>query len=461
MADFDSTRILIYAFNYADRILQEVPYLRFSAERSLCFLWDLRDPAVRAVVITSEPVDPYTLEYHFRDVFRFDDRTIESVRERLTLLTPDSHQLRPLDDLVLGEDRIVDALRSAAQDSTRTTIVHFMASDSLDELARRVGAGLEEGSQPFVTRWGSKGGGKEILLRAGVAVPDGSAEELRSEEGVLREIERLSSGPRRARRVMVKLSASTYAASIGNVLIDCAKLTDTGNLLTAAEVIRMPADDFYQELAEGGAIVEEFLEEVTSSPSGQGYIRADGSVKVVACHDQVLSGGQYWGCRFPAEERWRPVITEAVRRTGAVLSELGHRGTFGIDFVIAGERGPLAVEINLRKVGPSHVLRYAEALVGREVDEDGLLRHADGRPVCYVHGRLLEPEALGRLDPRAAVERLKAEGLLYRPDKGEGVVLHVLGALRSCGFVELTALAPDFEAADAYSKAAEAALMRG
>ncbi|MGX1855155.1 L-propargylglycine--L-glutamate ligase BesA [Streptomyces sp. NPDC055299] len=460
MADFDSTRILIYAFNYADRLLEEVSYLRYSAERSLCFLWDLRDPAVQAVVVTSEPVDPYTLEYHFRDVFRFDDHMIESVRERLTLLTPSSHRPRPLDDLVLGEDRIVDVLRGAAQKSARTSIVHFMASDSLDELARQVGADLEEGHQSFGARWGSKAGGKEILLRAGVAVPEGSAMELHSEEAVGREVERLASGPRRPRHVMVKLSPSSYAASIGNVLVDCDKFGSTGDLLAAAEVIRMPSDDFYRELAEGGAIVEEFLEDATSSPSGLGHIGADGAVKVVASHDQVLSGGQYWGCRFPAEERWRPVISDSVRRTGAVLAELGHRGTFGIDFVMAGERGPLAVEINLRKVGPSHVLRYAEALVGREVGDDGLLRRSDGQSMCYVHGRLHEPAALGRIDPRTAVERLRAEGLLYRQDKGEGVALHVLGALTACGFVELTALAPTFEAADAYIKAAEASLMR-
>ncbi|MEU3711877.1 L-propargylglycine--L-glutamate ligase BesA [Streptomyces catenulae] len=460
MANFDSTRILIYAFSYAERLLEEVSYLRYSAERSLCFLSDLRDPAVQAVVVTSEPVDPYTLEYHFREVFRFDDRMIESVRERLTLLAPESHQPRALDDLVLGDERLVAALRSATRDSDRATIVHFMASDSLDRLADTLGADLEEGSQPFVTRWGSKAGGKEILLRAGVAVPEGSAEELHTEQSVVREIQRLATGPRRARQTMVKLSSHSYAASIGNVLIDGEKLDRTGDLLGSAEVIRMPADDFRRELAGGGAIVEEFVDGITSSPSGLGHIDADGTVTVVATHDQVLSGGQYWGCRFPAEERWRPAIGEAVARTGAVLAELGHRGTFGIDFVVAGERGPLAVEINLRKVGPSHVLRYAEALVGERVGADGLLRRCDGRQVRYVHGRLHEPEVLGALDPKTAVERLREEGLLYRHDKGEGVALHVLGALTTCGFVELTALAPTFEAADAYFKAAEASLLR-
>ncbi|MER0240649.1 L-propargylglycine--L-glutamate ligase BesA [Streptomyces sp. HSW2009] len=459
MADFDSTRILIYAFSYAERILEEVPYLRYSAERSLCFLWDLRDPAVRAVVITSEPVDPVTLEYHFRDVFRFDDRMMHSARERLTLLTPSSGRKRPLDELCLGDERIMDVLQKATEQSSRATVVHFMASDALGQLAQRVGADLEEGPQSFVARWGSKAGGKQILARAGVAVPEGPTETLHSERDVVRAIERLTAGPRRVPRVMVKLSASTYTASIGNVLVDCDELRRTGDLIAAAEVIRMPAEDFHRELATGGAIVEEFLEGIDSSPSGLGHIGADGTVKVAATHDQVLSGGQYWGCRFPAEERWRPGIADAVLSTGAVLAELGHRGTFGIDFVTAGERGPIGVEVNLRKVGPSHVLRYAEALVGREVDADGLLRRSDGRPMCYVHGRLHKPEELSSLDPGVAIERLRAHELLYTHDKGEGVALHVLGALRACGFVELTALAPTFDAADAYLTAAEASLL--
>ncbi|MEV4340078.1 L-propargylglycine--L-glutamate ligase BesA [Streptomyces sp. NPDC049590] len=460
MADSGYTQILIYALNYADRMLEEVPYLRYSAERSLGFLWSLKDPEERAVVVTSEPVDPYTLEYHFRDVFGFDDRTADSARERLTLLTPSARGPRPLDDLVLGDDGLVAALRDAVGKTPRADIVHFMASEALDELARRIGAGLDEGHASLAARWGSKAGSKEILLRASVPVPGGGAEALRDEAEVAAAIRRLAGGPDRPRHVLVKVSASTWAASVGNMLVDCEEYARTGDLLGSAEVLRMSAAEFHRELADEGVIVEEFLEGVTSSPSGQGYVAADGTVKVLACHDQVLSQGQYWGCRYPAEERWRPAITDAVARTGAVLASLGHRGSFGVDFVIARGRGPLAVEINLRKVGPSHVLRYAEALVGRDVGEDGRLRRPDGQAMCYVHGRILDPAALGRLDPRSAVARLRAEDLLYRRDRGEGVALHVLGALKTCGFVELTALAPTFEGAERYTEAARAALLR-
>ncbi|MEU3413063.1 L-propargylglycine--L-glutamate ligase BesA [Streptomyces sp. NPDC006658] len=458
MTDPGSTKILIYAFNYADRMLEEVPYLRYSAERSLCFLGDLRDPDTRMVVITSEAVDPCTLDYHLREVLRFDERTLDDVRRRLTLLTPASRAARPLDSLVVEDEALVETLRRTVSERPAGVIVNFSASPATDELGRRTGAAPEEGGHPFVARWGGKGGGKEICLRAGVAVPKGTSEVLHSEEEVVEAIHRLSHGTAPARRAMVKLAPITWAASIGNVLVDCERLRHTGDLLASAEVIRLPADEFRRELARHGAIVEEFLDKVTDSPSGLGRVERDGTVRAVACHDQVLSGGQYWGCRFPGDERWRPAIVDAVRRSGEVLSGLGHRGTFGVDFVVAGERGLLAVEINLRKVGPSHVIRCAEALVGARVGADGMLRGTDGRPVYYTHGRLLEPETLGKLNPRAAVERLRSEGLLYRHDTGEGVALHVLGALNACGFVELTALAHAPDAADDYSRAAQAVL---
>lgn len=456
MATTHLTNIIIYAFPFADRALREVPYLRYSAERSLGLLEKLRDPQLRIIVITSEPVDSYTLEYHFRDIFRFDDRATEEALKRLTLLTPGSREAVPLDQMVLRDDHIMDILKSAASDSNSVSIDNFSASDSLDKIAQQIGADIAEGNNSFVSRWGSKAGGKEVLTSAGVTVPRGTTEVLYGEAAVKSAINRLAHGPRPPRRALVKLNSNTWAASIGNVLVDCERLRRTGDLIASADVIRMPAEDFRHELHDDGAIAEEFIDGVISSPSGQGLIRADGSIEVTACHDQVLTDGQYWGCRFPVDEQWRPAITDAVGQVGAALASRGHRGTFGVDFVVADDGALTAVEVNLRKVGPSHVIQYVRTLVGGRFGRDGLLRRGDGEQVCYVHRRLLDPEHLGRLRPQAAVEALGEMGLLYRHCTGEGVVLHVLGALNMCGHVEVTAIGPTHEAAEVYcAKAAE------
>ncbi|MFD0393894.1 hypothetical protein ACFQ3Z_22075 [Streptomyces nogalater] len=289
MADSGYTQILIYALNYADRMLEEVPYLRYSAERSLGFLWSLRDPEQRAVVVTSEPVDPYTLEYHFRDVFGFDDRMIESARDRLTLLTP----------VPAGRARWTtwSSATTASWPRCGTPSARPRGPTSCTSWRPRRWTSCPAGPGPpgrghasLAARWGSKAGSKELLLRAGVPVPGGGAEALRRAEEVAAAIRRLAGGPDRPRHVLVKVSASTWAASVGNVLIDCAKYAETGDLLGSAEVLRMSAEEFHRELADEGVIVEEFLHDVASSPSGQGRVGADGAVKVLACHDQVLSG---------------------------------------------------------------------------------------------------------------------------------------------------------------------------
>jgi L-propargylglycine--L-glutamate ligase len=62
-----STRIVLYSLIYADRLLEEVPYVRYLWERSLCHLEDLRREDTNLIIITPVPVEPYTLEYHYRD----------------------------------------------------------------------------------------------------------------------------------------------------------------------------------------------------------------------------------------------------------------------------------------------------------------------------------------------------------------------------------------------------------
>jgi hypothetical protein len=184
----------------------------------------------------------------------------------------------------------------------------------------------------------------------------------------------------------------------------------------------------------------------------------DGTVEVLATHDQILSSGQYWGCRFPASEKWRGEITRSVDRVSQTLAELGVRGTFGVDFVTSVTDGLLAVEVNLRKVGPSHVLSYVESLVGSSADGHSALQ-GETSPMHYLHRRVLQPEILCGEQPQVVVDRLRTAGLLYQYDTGEGVILHILGALLGCGYVELTSIATSGADATAIDEAALAVIL--
>jgi L-propargylglycine--L-glutamate ligase len=453
------TRVVLYSLNYAERLLLELPYVQYSGERCLCHLEDLRHDENNLIIITPVPVEPYVLEYHYRDLYRFNDRQIKSANERLTLLSPRSQEPRPLDALVLADDEIMCRLKEEVRLGREVSITNFSASRQLEQIASAVGAGLDEPNPRLSSRWGGKSGGKEILLRSGIAVPAGDVQLLTDEASVVAAIRRLVSGDRPARQAMVKLDDPSWGGAIGNALVDCERLVRTGNLQESVELVQQPWNDFVQEISRGGAIVEEYIQDVTSSPSGIGQIAADGTVRVRATHDQILSSGQYWGCRFPANDKWRGEITQAIKQVGQTLAELGVRGTFGIDFVTSMTGELRAVEVNLRKVGPSHVLGYVESLVGSPVDQPSALRR-EGPTVHYVNRRLLQPEILRGEQPQALVDRLRRAGLLYQHDTGEGVVLHMLGALSACGYVELTSIATADEVANTISKAAQAVILR-
>src|SRR5947207_12298669 len=114
------TRVVLYSMNYAERILKELRYVRFSGERGLCHLAELRDRNTRTVVLMSVPVADEVLEYHLTDLYR-----LPPVRDRLTVLTPRSSDAEPLDRLVLNDGQILDRLRTEAKAGQRLSIANF------------------------------------------------------------------------------------------------------------------------------------------------------------------------------------------------------------------------------------------------------------------------------------------------------------------------------------------------
>jgi hypothetical protein len=199
-----------------------------------------------------------------------------------------------------------------------------------------------------------------------------------------------------------------------------------------------PWDDFVRELGYGGAIVEEYVSDVSCSPSGQGYIAPDGDVRVTSAHDQLVTRDEYEGCIYPATREWDARVRRAVSKVGAVLSADGVRGTFGVDFIAGVDGRLLATEINVRKVGPSHVYDYVRSAVAQAQGWTGYGGDASARGCHYVHRRVNRPDALMGTAPSALIERFRHEGLLFDRRVGTGVLLHILGALRPCGYVETT-----------------------
>jgi hypothetical protein len=303
-----------------------------------------------------------------------------------------------------------------------------------------------------MVRWGGKSGGRTAFRGCGVAMPRGEVDVLKSTDDVLRAATALARLDPPPERVVVKLDSPSWGDGIGNAVLGCRTLLETGDLGRSVEVLLQSWQDFVEEIPREGAIVEEFLGDVVCSPSGQGVIGDDGRARVTSTHEQIVTSGQYLGCRFPARDEFRGRINDAVLKVGDFLGSTGMRGCFGVDFVGLGDGRLLAVEVNARKVATNHVVSHVESATGARVGPDGTLTAA-GERLCYAHRRLIGPE-LRRLSPAEVITALRDHGLLYDRTTRRGVLLHILGALRPCGYVEATWV--DTDPAGAAERLAEA-----
>jgi hypothetical protein len=434
-----SSRIVMYSLNYADRLQRALPYVPYSAERGLCHLAELADPTTNVLTLALKPVDPRVFDYHLDHLRGSGTVTDAHAGHRASLLVPADEGVPRLDARVLADPAVMDRLRQEVASVADVSIVNFAASPAAEKLAAVLGVPLQEGGYDLAVTWGGKVGGKEVLRRGGVMSPNSWAESLRGEEDLLTAVRALAGGPTRPRRVLLKLNDPSWGGSVGNCLLDCDRLL-AGDVNGSVEIGYQAWPLLMEELATGGGIVEEFIDGVVASPSGTGQVGPDGTVRVVATHDQIIKAGQYWGCVFPAGDAWRAEVVSSVQRVGDVLNALGFRGTFGVDFVVSADGQLAAVEINLRKVGSSHVVATVEALTGARVGADGQLHSAMG-DVHYVHRRLYQPDVLRGHDPLEMVARLERKSLLYDAERGSGVVFHMLGAIPECGYVEVTNIA--------------------
>ena len=121
-----------------------------------------------------------------------------------------------------------------------------------------------------------------------------------------------------------------------------------------------------------------------------------------------------------------------------------------------GRWWPVA-ELSVYGAGGTVTLANQE-IVERSADGHSALQ-GETSPTHYLHRRVLQPEILCGEQPQVVVNRLRTAGLLYQYDTGEGVILHILGALLGCGYVELTSIATSGADAAAIDEAALAVIL--
>jgi hypothetical protein len=448
-------RIVLPSVNYSDGLLGALPYFRYFGERSLADLPVLRDPDVRVVVVTSEPIDPWIVDRTLADLSRGDSAAHRDMARRIVCLVPRASAGGSLADAVLADPTTMTRLHAELRGAGSALLVNFSGSQATDDLAVRLGIPVEEGPAAMADRWGTKAASKTVFRQAGVPCPAGTLDVVRTVEAATRAAVALATAPSAPARVIVRLDATDWASGLGNAVVRSSTLRDGGDLRTSVESLAQSWNAYCHELALCGAIVEEYIEGATSAPSTQGRIARDGTVEILAAHEQILVDGAYRGVRFPVPPAIAATLTSATKRIGDTLAGHGVRGSFGTDFMVAGSRA-VATEINLRKVGPTHVIKAVSALADARPARP---KASLGAPVAYVHRRLFHPHVLTSLTAPRALDVLLQAGLLYAPARRAGALLHIMGALRPAGFVETTCVASNLEEADQLDAAVELALL--
>ncbi len=416
-------------------------------------------PGADMVMITSADPGEDAIGYYARIAFPEDP---DRLRERLHVVVVPDASARGVAAKLLDRPDLVAQVRSHT-DGRPALVEAWNVTDDEVRLANALGVPVN-GTPPHLWPLGFKSAGRRLLHEAGVPTPIG-AEDVHDARELAAAIESIRRTRTDLAAVVVKHDDS--GAGDGNLVLST--IIDGEQVAASelgAEFLRRAPDWFVQDLAQGGIVEELMRGDLVTSPSAQIDIGAEGSVRVLSTHEQVLGGenGQVFvGCRFPADSAYAGTLARHARSIGTVLARNGVLGRVAVDFVAVRRRGAwdvVALELNLRRGGTTHPYTVLRHMVPGSYDEaTGQWIIDDGTTRCYrADDNLQHPDLLGML-PAAAIRAIEDAGLGFDPSTRTGVVLHMLSGLAVDGRVGLTAIGRDRNEADAIHAGVEPTLV--
>jgi hypothetical protein len=440
-------------------------------ERFLFLLLLLRQPRLRMVYVTSQPINPLVVDYYLS---LLPGVIPGHVRSRLSLVSVDDSGPEPLIEKILARPRLIARIRDLVPERSLSHLIPYNTTSFERDLALLLGIPMY-GADPRLFPLGTKTGCRRLFARSGVRYPPG-VEDLHSREDLEEALLELRAQRPGILAAMVKLNEGVSGA--GNAVVHLEDLPGPGSAQERAAVAdrvgameledtRIEVGAYLAKLDERGGIVEErVVGDELRSPSVQMRVTPLGEVEVLSTHDQVLggpSGQSYLGCRFPADGAYAGLITRDAERIGALLAQEGVLGRFAVDFVTV-RRGDHweadAIEVNLRRGGTTHPFLTLQFLTDGRYDADtGRFVTPGGEERHLVATDHFEHPSLRGLRVEDLFDLLARSGLGFDQARQTGVVFHMLSALTTFGRVGMTAIGPNSAAAQELYDAAEAALL--
>lgn len=422
-------------------------------ERALFLLLLLRQPRLRMIYVTSQPVSDAIVEYYLGLL----PGVIPShARARLTLIPVGDASPVPLSAKLLARPRLLREIRAVIPNPTRSHLIPYNTTPLERDAALSLGIPMY-GADPRLADLGTKTGCRRTFEELGVQCPVG-AEDLHTVDDIVAGVQSMRARRPSLNQAIVKLNEGVSGA--GNALMDLHGLPAAGSADEAAviaervlsmrpEAESLSVDAYLAAFEKHGGIVEERITGVAlTSPSVQMRALPDGTVELLSTHDQLLggaSGQQYLGCVFPANPSYAAAIAEPAMVIGRHLAKLGVLGRFAVDFVVvqddSGKWTPYAIELNLRKGGTTHPFLTLQFLTDGMYDgEHGVYLTAAGTPKYLVATDHFEDDRLKVLTVADLFDVVVNHGLHFDQARRTGVVFHMISCLTECGRLGLTAV---------------------
>jgi len=422
-------------------------------ERFLFMTFLLRQPRLRLIYLTSQPVAPLTLDYYLHNL---PDVTVSNARKRLHLLSPQDGSDRSLVEKVLERPWFIRQIREHIPDLERAHLTPFTTTDLERELALQLDIPMYA-ADPRHFALGGKSGARRVFAEEGLRHPLG-VEDIRSEAGFVAAIHAMRCEKPAIERVITKLNQGV--SGMGNAVVDLRGLPSpgaSGEAEAIAERLRamtfeipeLDYGDYLKGVTRQGAIVEEMIAgDELRSPSVQMRISPLGKVEILSTHDQMLggpSGQSYLGAIFPADPAYSRLITREAARIGERFVREGVVGRFALDFLTvkneAGAWEPYAIEVNLRKGGTTHPFLTLQYLTDGAYDaESGEFTTELGERRYYVAGDHVESPAYRIFTPDDLLDLISVNRLTFDQTCQTGVVLHMFSGIGELGRLGVTCI---------------------
>ncbi len=438
IGDVERAIVVVHSISF-DVPDQLIPVFPAYEERFLCLVLSLlRAPRSRVVYVTSQPIHPRVLDYYFSLVPELDTPEARSRFESVSLV---DGRNEPLSRKLVARPGALERIRGLIGEPEVAMIVPFCMTQDEAALAEALQLPIY-GCDPALNRLGSKTGSRRIFEEENVRHPVGL--DIRGTDDLPGALEELRARSPSARSAVLKLDLGV--SGLGNAIVDLG----AQDLRAAIELEDDTIDlDFYlASLDAQGGIVEERIEgEDFRSPSVQLRMSPSGQVDIMSTHDQVLGGahGQtYFGCYFPADSAYAPLIAAEALKVGRRLAREGVIGRAAVDFAAvqrAGDWQSYALEINLRCGGTTHPLFALTSLTDGVYDPlAGEWRTRLGDIKHYAATDHLDSPAYQSLTPDDLLDVVAQKGLGWDGEREVGVVLHMVSAIAVAGRVGLTAI---------------------